>query len=134
MNVLDVNSLNMRNLYPTALGHTVGQAGTSNNQTSMPTQSATVSGGATASPEIENSLQIGGQANPVFGALVFIALIVLLSFAAKRFGSVEEFRNIKASPYNVLIISMAAIIGMPVWKYVFTKFPLPGISTWVASA
>jgi hypothetical protein len=130
MNTLDVNTINMRNAYPTGLGNTTGIAGSANNQTGVPYSRMSQvpnTGGAVDSPEVSHSLSVGGQANPVIGGIVFLALIVGLAF-------LEEFRNIRVSPYNVLIVSMAAIIGMPIWKYVFTKFPVPGVSTWVASA
>lgn len=136
MNVLDVNTINLRNAYPTAVGHTVGVAGSANNQTAA-SQGAAPSSEMMSNadhPEVARSLSIGGQANPVLGGLVFLALIVGLSLLAKRVGTADDFRNIRVSPYNVLIVSMAAIIGMPVWKYIFTKFPIPGVSTWVASA
>lgn len=137
MNFLDVNTVNLRNIYGTALGNTTGQVGTSANQTAMP-----VTGGMNAGAVPTNqgdaaqsqALTVGGQANPVIGAVVFLALIVGLGFLAKRIGSVDDFKNIKVSPFNVLIISLAAIIGMPIWKWTFTRFPVPGVSTWVASA
>jgi hypothetical protein len=131
MNVLDVNSVNLRNVYSSAQGHTIGQAGTTGNQSAMPTVNASPTN---ADAQTHQALTIGGQANPVIGGIVFLALIVGLSFLAKRVGSVDEFKNVRVSPYNVLIISMATVIGMPVWKYLFTRFPIPGVSTWVASA
>lgn len=138
MNVLDVNTVNLRNVYGTALGQTTGQSGSANNQTAMQGSGGMASANnvpaVTDSPEVSRSLAIGGQANPVIGGVVFLALIVGLAFIAKRVGTADEFRNIRTSPYNVLLISMAAIIGMPIWKYVFTRFPVPGVSTWVASA
>lgn len=131
MNGLDVNTVNLRNVYSSALGHTIGQAGTAANQTAIPTMSAAPT---TDDAAQHAALSIGGQANPVIGAVVFIVLIVVLAFAAKKFGTADEFKNIRVSPYNVLLVSMAAIIGMPVWKWAFTRFPVPGVSTWVASA
>lgn len=131
MNVLDTNTVNMRNLYPAALGVTVGQSGGANNQSAPHRINGATPSGEGASDEVSQSLSIGGQASPVIGALVFIGLIIGLAFVAKRVGSVEEFKNIRVSPFNVLIISLAAIIGIPVWKFAFTKFPIPGVSTWV---
>lgn len=136
MNVLDVNSINLRNVYGTALGNTTGQTGSAQNQTAMPQSIPSPNGGGAvdAHPAITESLRIGGQANPVIGAIVFLALLIGLGFASKKFGSVDDFKSIRVSPFNVLIISMAAIIGMPIWKWLFTRFPVPAVSTWVASA
>lgn len=133
MNVLDVNSVNMRNMYPASLGVTIGQSAGANNQTAIPSiNGATPS--ASDSSEVGRAVSIGGQANPVIGALVFIALIVALKFISQKFGSETGFSNIRVSPFNILIVSLAGIIGIPVWKYVFTKFPVPGVSTWVHSS
>lgn len=132
MNVLDVNTTNLRNLYPTALGNTIGQAGSAQNQTGVPAGVSNAPSGVDAVQE--QALSIGGQANPVIGGIVFIALIVGLGLLARKVGTIDDFKNVRVTPYNVLIVSMAAIIGMPIWKWFFTRFPVPGVSTWVASA
>ncbi len=136
MNFLDINSVNLRNVYGTAAGHTTGQVAGAANQSAGMSRNASVgavptTGGDSAA---NSALAVGGQANPVIGGIVFLVLIVGLAFVAKRIGTVDEFKNIRVSPYNVLIVSMAAIIGMPIWKWAFTRFPVPGVSTWVASA
>lgn len=133
MNVLDVNTSNLRNIYPTAMGRTVGQSAGASNQTQRPIANGVTNVDA-SDVTTNRALEIGGQANPVIGGVVFLALIVGLWFLAKYVGTVDEFKNLRVSPYNVLIISMAAIVGMPVWKWVFTRFPVPGVSTWVAAA
>lgn len=133
MNVLDVNTINQRNLYPAALGVTTGQSAGANNQSAIPATGVANATGGGESSEVAKAISIGGQASPVIGALVFIALIVGLSFLAKHVGEETEFRNIRVSPFNILIVSLAAIIGVPVWKYAFTKLPIPGVSTWVQS-
>ena len=68
------------------------------------------------------------------GGVVFLALLLGLMFLAKRVGTDDDFRSIKPSAYNVLTISLAAIVGIPVWKFLVTKFPIPGVSTWVLTA
>lgn len=129
MNVLDVNTVNQRNLYPAAMGVTVGQSAGANNQNVSNMNGVTPSAGD--SGEVANAVSIGGQASPAIGALVFIAMIVALSFISKRVGGETGFSNIRVSPFNILIVSLAAVIGIPVWKYAFTKLPIPGVSTWV---
>lgn len=136
-NMLDVNTVNNRNLYPSAVGRTIGQMGTSSNRSNGGAPMMGVVGATSetaADSEHANALAIGGQANPVIGAVVAIALILILSFVSKKFGTVDEFKNIRVSPYNVLITTLAVIIGMPIAKYAAVKFPLPGVSTWIASA
>jgi hypothetical protein len=137
MNVLDVNTVNLRNLYPTAIGQTVSQSGTSANQSPSPAgvsagnASPQTTGGATP---VDHAASIGGQSSAIVGGLVFLALLVGLMFFAKRVGSDTDFSNIKLSAFNVLVISLAALIGLPVWKYLFTRFPVPALSTWALAA
>lgn len=135
MNVLDVNTINLRQMYPTALGQTIGQSGTSSNQ--MPSASgASVTGAApnAAPTAIDNAAAIGGQGSAITGGLVFLGLLIGLMILAKKLGSESDFSNIKLSAFNVLIIGLAALIGLPVWKYFFTRFPIPALSTWALAA
>lgn len=77
---------------------------------------------------------IGNQGNAVIGMLVFVVLTFGLMFLAKRLGNGDDFKSLKPSVYNVATISLAAIVGIPAWKYIFTKFPVPGVTTWVHAA
>lgn len=137
MNVLDVNTVNLRNMYPTAIGQTVSQSGTSANQSPSPAgvaangQAASNAGAATP---VDVAASIGGQGSAIVGGLVFLGLLVGLMFFARRVGEGEGFSNIKLSAFNVLVISLAALVGLPVWKYVFTRFPVPALSTWALAA
>ena len=54
-----------------------------------------------------------GWRHPRLG-VVFLALLLGLMFLAKRVGTDDDFRSIKPSAYNVLTISLAAIVGIPV--------------------
>lgn len=133
MNVLDVNSVNLRNLYSTAPGNRTSMAGTANNQTAQ-VAGTSDNGSPSGSPEVDRALSIGNQGNAVIGAVVFLVMLLGLMILAKRFGSEGgSFSNIQLSAYNVVIIGLAAIVGVPVWKWIFTRFPIPGVSTWVHS-
>lgn len=129
MNVLDVNQINLRNAYPTAIGRTIGQNGTAMRMANEPTDVASED-----HSEVAKAVSIGGQSSAVIGGVVFLALLLGLMFLAKRVGTDDDFRSIKPSAYNVLTISLAAIVGIPVWKFLVTKFPIPGVSTWVLTA
>lgn len=66
------------------------------------------------------------QANPVTGAVVFIALVALLMALVHHFGAEDgDFRNLKASFYNVVIVSLVATAGIPLWKTLFAQ-----MATW----
>ena len=129
MNVLDVNQINLRNAYPTAIGRTIGQNGTAMRMANEPTDVASED-----HSEVAKAVSIGGQSSAVIGGVVFLALLLGLMFLAKYVGTDDDFRSIKPSAYNVLTISLAAIVGIPVWKFLVTKFPIPGVSTWVLTA
>lgn len=129
MNVLDVNQINLRNAYPTAIGRTIGQNGTAMRMANEPTDVASED-----HSEVAKAVSIGGQSSAVIGGVVFLALMLGLMFLAKSVGTDDDFRSIKPSAYNVLTISLAAIVGIPVWKFLVTKFPIPGVSTWVLTA
>jgi len=129
MNVLDVNQINLRNAYPTAVGRTIGQNGTAMRMANEPTDVASED-----HSEVAKAVSIGGQSSAVIGGVVFLALLLGLMFLAKRVGTDDDFRSIKPSAYNVLTISLAAIVGIPIWKFLVTKFPIPGVSTWVLTA
>lgn len=123
------NGVGYRDIYPTAPGSTVAQNAT---------------GGASGAPgggvmpvnndAASKAAAIGGQANPVIAGIVFFALVFGLMFLAKKLGTDDDFRSLKPSVYNVVTIALAATAGMPVLKFIFTKFPVPGLSTWVLAA
>ena len=79
--------------------------------------------------------------NLVVGMVVFVVLVAILMFVAHRFGgNDDDFSNIRASAYNVLIIGLIAAIGIPVIKIAAVKLAdvgVPGadhMATWVLTA
>ena len=81
----------------------------------------------------QSRLLVLGVASLPAVAVLLIACMIL----AEKFGEGGEasgFRNIKASAYNVFIIGLAAVVTVPLWKYLAAKFPVPGVSHWVAAA
>ncbi len=64
-----------------------------------------------------------------------MALVAVTMWLAHRASVGDgQFANIKATAYNALIVGWLAILSIPVWKFVFTKLKVPGVSTWVHSA
>lgn len=128
----DINFTNLRNIYPSATGQTAAVGGTGSNQAA-----STGLGGVarTDAPDpVSRAVAIGGQSSPVIAGLVLAALLIGFMFLAKRLGTDDDFRSIRPTIYNGLTISAAAIIFIPLWKYLFTRFPVPGASTWVLAA
>ena len=66
MNVLDVNQINLRNAYPTAVGRTIGQNGTAMRTANEPTDVASED-----HSEVAKAVSIGGQSSAVSAALYF---------------------------------------------------------------
>jgi hypothetical protein len=124
---VSINYMPVRNVYPTAGVASLGQMVTAGAPGPGPEEIAVGGGG-----EVATALTVGGQANPLVGLLVFLALVAASMWAAQRLGQGDgQFANIKASAYNALVISWIAILGIPIWKFVFTRFKVPGVSTWV---
>jgi hypothetical protein len=114
-----------RSVYPAAPGASIGA-------TSNPTSFAT---GAMNGADSSMASAASGPANgngvlgkPIAWWAAILVLFVGLGLVAKRAGAASDFGNIKVSAYNILMISLAAIIGITALKVVFTRFTVPGIS------
>jgi hypothetical protein len=114
-------------IYPT-LGDTLGERATGADAGPLPEQLAT----GTA-PEVERALTIGGQASALVGFVVFALLAVGLMYTSRYLTPEKKPGSIKASALNALIIAAWAVAGIPVIKFLFTRFPVPGVSAWVHS-
>lgn len=133
------NTVPSRNVYPSAAGPTTGQrAGAQTPETAggvsgagAPTASAekqmTAAGGIAA-------LQYKGPlGQPLAWWVILSAAIVGLMMLAQRMGEESEFGNIRMSIYNIIIISLASIIGIAFFKVLFTRFHVPGLSDLVSA-
>lgn len=147
-----INTLPLGNIYPTAnggMGTSLGiRASASSAWHGAPEFEALVSEGKEGSmgsrmravsnvdpaPNGNPSTSVGGAPNLLVGGLVFLALLVVLMFTAHRLGEDGEFKNIKASAYNALVIGLAAIVTIPVFKFLASKVPIPTLNAWVAAA
>ena len=112
------------------------RAGAASVFSGMPEAEAIVeTGGPDVAAPKAGSGQLGGQPNILIAGVVFAALLFVLMFAAERVGSEgSDFKNVKVSFYNVLVIALAAIVGIPIFKFLFTKFQVPGLSQWVMAS
>lgn len=125
------NSVAARSIYPTAGGATAGaRAGAMNPQTDVTT--ASVEKVTNVGAEIMTN-RSGPLGQPLTWWLVLIGALFGLMFLAQRVGEGSEFGNIKASVYNVVIISLAAIVGIGFFKVLFSRFNVPGLSDLVAA-
>jgi hypothetical protein len=76
---------------------------------------------------------IGGTSSFLVAGAVFVGLLFVMMFAGHALDGEENFKNIKVSAYNVLLISLAAVVGIPVFKFLFSKVPIAPLRTWVAA-
>ena len=67
-------------------------------------------------------------ARPLYGIAVLAVLLVGLSLLAKHFGTEDEFREIRLSAYNVIVIGLAAIVGILFWKVLLTRVQIPHLT------
>ena len=143
------NQVDTRGVYPEAGGPTVGNRGSAltpytaggytdymglNTLTGDVGEGASVvgpgpgpgaSGGAVATSG-------GVVGRPLTWWFVLVILLVALMWTAQRFGSeAEQFKSVKLSLYNVLVISLAALVGFGVFKAIFGRFQVPGLSDYV---
>ena len=102
-------------------GNTPGMADPNSAQSGQPDQGAGTGGG-------------GFLSKPFTWWFALVALLVALMWGAQRFGSEgADFKNIKLSLFNVLVISLASIIGITFFKILFSVVKVPGASDLVAA-
>lgn len=130
---MDVNVTPVRNLYPGAGGGTLatlGAAGSPDNLQRASLGAATGEGPAVQTPT-------GGAGG--LSWWVGIAIVLgLLMFTAKKTGQASDFSNLRISTYNVLFITLTAVLGLTALKIVAVKVkdvpPLKGFSQVVIAA
>jgi hypothetical protein len=129
-----VNTLPIKSVYQSFGGMTGGQRGSA--ATAPPQAPGTSSSKADKNPtEPEVAAIVGATGSPVVWLAVLAIMLFALMFLAQRFGTEgATFARIKPSFYNVLVIALAAIIGINLFKFVFTKIKVPGLSTIVLNA
>lgn len=125
----DVNVVPVRNVYGNARGGTLATLGAAGSPDSYNPNANAASSGAVATP-----VPRGG-----IGWWVGILLLVgLMLFAARKTGQAEEFKNLRASTYNILFITLVAILGLTATKIIAVKMrqiaPLAGLSDVILAA
>lgn len=122
------NEVNVRNVYPAAGGPSIGQRGSA-----MTPYAAGGAQGAAGSEEAPGVAPAPGGVlgQPLTWWVVLVVLLVGLMFAAKRAGQGTDFGNIRLSFYNILTITLAAAVGIGFLKVVFSRFRVPGLTTYI---
>jgi hypothetical protein len=74
------------------------------------------------------------------GLVVFLVLTAIVMFVVHRWGEDGDFSNLRASAYNILVVSLIAAVGIPIWKITTWKLADMGVplmdhaATWVLAA
>lgn len=123
-----VNVVYGRNIYPSLGGESVADLATG------PWGVVAATPARQEAQQAQAAVTVGGL-TPLTGLVVFGALVVVVMLLAQRVGEPEEFRNLRASAYNVLLISLIALAGLPVLKTVIQLLPVPpALKTYAAAA
>jgi hypothetical protein len=77
---------------------------------------------------------VGGSPSVLIAGLTFVGLLLVLMFVGHHLDGKEEFKNIKVSFYNVIVISLAAVVGIPLIKFLASKQPITAVQAWVSAA
>jgi len=127
------NDVAVRNVYGGAPGPTLGLVSTAltpyDTGNSMQSGNMTGSGAETVTETSRKSAGFFGQ--PVTWWLVLVVLLFAWKFVAGKFGEGEESRTVKVTVYNVILIALAAVIGIGFFKVVFNRWQVPGLTDFV---
>lgn len=122
------NEVDARNIYPTAGGATTGT------RASAFTPYTAGQPGSEVSPNGSSGATGGFFGKPLSWWFLILVLTVALMWVAQRYGNEKEgFKNVRLSVYNIVVISLAAMIGFGAFKVIFGKVKVPGLSEFVAA-
>jgi len=89
---------------------------------------------ANSPTEVQQAAMVGATGKPLVWWVTLAIGVVLLMFIARKMGGPEEFKNLRPSVYNIVIIAFAAILGISFLKVVFTKVKVPGLSSLILAS
>lgn len=129
-----VNFVTSRNIYPFMNGPTLGTL--SGAQSDYHSNVDATTEGIMApvnstSQGTEEKPKFDPASKPLMTWAVLLGLLIVLMYGVQKFGTSGQkgdFANIKLSAFNILVIAIAATIGITFLKLVFTRFYVPGLS------
>ncbi len=93
---------------------------------------AAASANPIAAPVAAGGSTLAGQ--PMIMLFGLIALILLAKWATESRASEMELAHIHVGGYNFLMITVIAIVGIDIFKLIFTRWNVPGLSPVVQMA
>jgi hypothetical protein len=84
----------------------------------------------------ENTAGLDAASGGLLGQPIawWVFLIVILygvRFIGAKLGSGEEFKSLKVSVFNIVTVSLMAIVGIGFMKVLFNRFKVPGLTPFV---
>jgi hypothetical protein len=135
-----------RSFYPTMGSSTLGGAASAaspfvGNSVVEASANTTISsppspegGMAAADPHTQRAISVAATGKPLPFWIGLIIMLLAIGWLSQRFGTQgEDFRSIKVSAYNTIIISLTAIVGIAALKALFTRHPVPGLTSLINS-
>jgi hypothetical protein len=84
-------------------------------------------------PDVEGRPEDSGAGgNPVMFLIGFILILALLWLARHNSGHLKA-EAFGINLFNLLVITITAIVGIVLFKVIFTRFPIPGLTPLIAA-
>jgi len=116
----DVNTTTVRDVYRGADGGTTATQGSAGSPDTM--MRANLPG----VPSVVTP-RVGGNTG-AFWWVGMAIIVFLMIFTARKAGAGDEFKNLRASTYNILFITLTAILGITALKIIAVKTQkIPGL-------
>lgn len=132
------NDIPARTVYPTAGGGSLGSRSTAASPYSIDggagSASAVMRGedGAVSTDENAAAVTSGGLlGQPLSWWVLLVVLLYGVRFAGAKLGSGEEFKSLKVSVFNIVTVSLMAIVGIGFMKVAFNRFKVPGLTPFI---
>jgi hypothetical protein len=144
-----IDSQNVRDLYPgdQSSMYTSQQAGTGDDYPTMSSDDWGAAGAGGVGPDGggNNPEMAGGSmgaqnapggkmgkggvaSSPLTWVFILAVFAAGIMFTAHKTGKSEEFASIRASGYNIMLITLTAIVGILILKVIAGKVNVPGLS------
>jgi hypothetical protein len=128
------NNVQARSLYPAARGNStaaVASAATA----PAPNDNAPGTMKPGAQSQVDMAFITSARGRPIVALFILILLLVTLKFVGQHVAKPDDgLGGIKVTFYNVMVISLAAVIGIPVYKLLASFKPIPGLTAWIFAA
>lgn len=86
--------------------------------------------GSVVAPQMQGT--VAGHVVPWWLAL--IVLVIAVKFIAEKNDEAGEFKNIRVGFFNIMVITLCAVIGLTLLKWIFGIYKVPGIAPLIEAA